>query len=404
MFRKVFYVISMFLFMICLNGCKNNEKIKIDMSNVKWEYNDDFEYNGSSYEVELVNLPKEVSVSYGGDTSARDPGNYTATVTFSYDAEKYELVNNKIQGEFNWKIWDVFYVRGAESSASSNHHTSLFDGRVTRSLINYIHFVNYITTDTSKVTESTPYLWYENENGETHVYIGFDATKYKNIKLPANSSYYFAYMHNLEGITGLEYVDTSNVTDMKYMFYSTGYNSSNFTLDLNSFNTKNVTNMESMFEHTAQYNVNFTLNLGDNFDTSNVTNMKSMFEECGYHSNVLVLDLKDKFNTSNVTTMERMFWNAGWHSEAMYIDLGNNFDVSKVTKFDRMFANIVSSTNQNNWNLSIKGTVKSNATTANMFANFAPNVNKTIYVDNITSKNILDTKIGETTNITVIVR
>lgn len=407
MHKKYLYVIGIFLFMICLGGCNknnnDNEKIKIDMLNVRWDYNDDIEFDNHEHQVRLINLPKEVTATYGQATTAMYPGEYTVTVSFTYDSTKYELINNNVQTELNWRIWDVFSVNDAEYNVENNHHNSLFENRYTRSLINYIHFVNYITDDETKVTQSSPYLWHENVNNELHLYIGFDSTKYKNIKLPQDSSYYFAYMHNLEDITGLEYVDTSKVTDMDFMFYSTGYNSDgDWTLDLSSFNTKNVTSMESMFERTGENNTNFTLNLGDNFDTSNVTNMKSMFESCGFDSTVFTLDLGDKFDTSNVTNMSSMFEKVGYYSSVLYIDIGDKFNISNVTNFDRMFIYIYATENTNNWNLKLKGNMINTASTADMFFGFAPKINKTINVDTDVTYNKLMTeieKLGDTPKI-----
>jgi len=68
--------------------------------------------------------------------------------------------------------------------------------------------------------------------------------------------------------------DTSNVTDMSYMFYGC---SSLTTIKLkNKFNTSQVTNMEYMFGGCKNL---ISLDLS-NFDTSNVTNMSYMFYDC----------------------------------------------------------------------------------------------------------------------------
>ena len=67
--------------------------------------------------------------------------------------------------------------------------------------------------------------------------------------------------------------DTSNVTNMNYMFNGC----SNLTsLDLSSFNTSNVTNMSYMFYGCSELT---SLDLS-NFDMSNVTNMGRMLDFC----------------------------------------------------------------------------------------------------------------------------
>ena len=64
--------------------------------------------------------------------------------------------------------------------------------------------------------------------------------------------------------------DTSNVTDMSYMFAET-YDLT--SLDVSYFDTSNVSNMSHMFSDMSSLT---TLDVS-HFDTSNVTNMSSMF-------------------------------------------------------------------------------------------------------------------------------
>lgn len=95
-------------------------------------------------------------------------------------------------------------------------------------------------------------------------------------------------------------IDTSDITDMSYMFFD-------FlnlrTLKLSNFNTSNVTNMASMFNWLPDL---ISIDVS-NFDTSNVTNMNSMFKDCRALKS---LDLSS-FDTSNVTDMAYMFSNFG---------------------------------------------------------------------------------------------
>ena len=65
--------------------------------------------------------------------------------------------------------------------------------------------------------------------------------------------------------------DTSNVTNMSYMFSSC---SGLTSLDVSSFNTTNVINMDSMF-HACESLTSLDVS---NFDTSNVSNMSMMLE------------------------------------------------------------------------------------------------------------------------------
>ena len=136
----------------------------------------------------------------------------------------------------------------------------------------------------------------------------------------------------------VSFFDTSKVTDMSYMFAGLT-NVSN--LDLRNFDTSNVTNMEGMFGCSfwnPGYNGFKSLDLSS-FNTSQVTNMSSMFSHCG---NLISLDLSN-FDTSNVTNMERMFclgdedFEFGKEPDLQSINV-SSFNTSKVTDMSHMFA------------------------------------------------------------------
>ncbi len=109
--------------------------------------------------------------------------------------------------------------------------------------------------------------------------------------------------------------NTSNVTNMSYMFLSCA---SLTSLNVSSFNTSNVTNMEGMFSITGIKSLNLS-----NFNTSKVTDMSFMFYLCSQLTSLNV----SNFNTSNVTNMNRMF---GLCTELSSLNL-SSFDMSKVT-------------------------------------------------------------------------
>ncbi|KJY59451.1 putative surface protein, partial (plasmid) [Bombilactobacillus mellifer] len=137
-----------------------------------------------------------------------------------------------------------------------------------------------------------------------------------------DSSYLFGHLKNLKKIVGLANLDTTNVTNMSYMFNSC----QNLTsLDLSNFHTTNVTDMSGMFGDC--YNLT-NLNLS-HFNTTNVIDMSWMFECC---QSLTSLDLSN-FNTANVTDMSRMF---GACQSLTSLDL-SNFNTTKVTSMAEMF-------------------------------------------------------------------
>ena len=90
--------------------------------------------------------------------------------------------------------------------------------------------------------------------------------------------------------------NTSNVTNMSWMFYGC---SSLSSLDLSTFNTSNVTDMGWMFFGCKSLS---SLDLST-FNTGSVRNMKSMFSGCNSLSSLNL----STFNTSNVIRMAHMF-------------------------------------------------------------------------------------------------
>ena len=221
------------------------------------------------------------------------------------------------------------------------------------------------TWDVSAQQDKSILAWYTTSNGAYKVYIGSDSEMFGNV----DSSHLFYFVGfsdkctSKETIKNLNLLNVSNVTNMRGMFWFTGWRSMT-ELDLgDNFDTSNVTDMECMFGETgkqAMTTLNLgnkfntskvtdmswmfsqagwvkmtSLNLGNLFDTSNVTNMQQMFSRTG--SDLMTsLNLGSKFNTAKVTNMESMFQECGY-ALMTSLDLGNNFDTSKVTNMKKMF-------------------------------------------------------------------
>ncbi|MBO6134693.1 MAG: BspA family leucine-rich repeat surface protein [Lachnospiraceae bacterium] len=127
---------------------------------------------------------------------------------------------------------------------------------------------------------------------------------------------------NLLSINNLNYLDTSNVKNMKGMFY---FCRELRSIDLSTFITKNVENMAEMFWLCQKVD---KLDLST-FDTSNVTNMNSMFSSCVYLEDLNI----SSFDTSKVKNMRDMFCDC--HSLTT-LDL-SHFNTSNVTDMAEMF-------------------------------------------------------------------
>lgn len=147
--------------------------------------------------------------------------------------------------------------------------------------------------------------WYSNRAGIISVV--FDSS-FANCTTLTSTAYWFNGCINLTNISGIENLNTSNVTNMRCMFGGEmnegdgyAYNGChNLTsLDVSHFDTSNVTNMEMMFRDCSSL-TNLDVS---NLNTSNVIYMSCMFDHC---SNLTTLDLSN-FNTSKVIDMEFMF-------------------------------------------------------------------------------------------------
>ena len=161
----------------------------------------------------------------------------------------------------------------------------------------------------------------------TIVHIVFD--KSFSTYTPTSLYCFFEGLTELETITGLEYLNTENVTNMGRMFYDC---LSLTSLDVTHFNTANVTNMSYMF-----YNCKALTSLDvTHFNTANVTNMSYMFYNC---KALTSLDVTH-FNTANVTNMGYMFYIC---SSLTSLDV-THFNTAKVTDMRYMFSSCSSLT------------------------------------------------------------
>ena len=140
---------------------------------------------------------------------------------------------------------------------------------------------------------------------------------------PTSLREFFKNCKALETISGLENLNTANVTDMNSMFYGC---SALTSLDLKNFNTENVTDMSYMFFKCSALT---SLDL-KNFKTARVKHMYYMFYGC---SALTSLDLKN-FNTENVKDIYNMFYGC---SDLTSLDL-TNFNTTKVTNMSNMFS------------------------------------------------------------------
>ncbi len=116
---------------------------------------------------------------------------------------------------------------------------------------------------------------------------------------PTTTCDWFYNMQNLQSITGLSYLNTSEVTDMRYMFLGCSKLTS---LDVSHFNTSKVIYMNQMFSGCTGLT---SLDLSS-FNTSKVTYMSYMFRHC---YNLRTVYVGDGWSTAAVAFSSMMFYN-----------------------------------------------------------------------------------------------
>ena len=135
---------------------------------------------------------------------------------------------------------------------------------------------------------------------------------------PTTTYDWFYDMTNLQSITGLSYLNTSEVTNMAWMFGGCTVLTS---LDVSHFNTSKVTLMYYMFGFCENLT---SLDLGS-FNTSKVTNMYSMFYRC---SNLRTIYVGNGWNMAAVTSSSDMFLNCS----SLVGGQGTTYDANHVDK------------------------------------------------------------------------
>ena len=190
------------------------------------------------------------------------------------------------------------------------------------------------------------------------------------IGLNSNSSYLFSTpigkrFTNVTNINGLDLLDSSNVTNFEYAFWSCSslvninlnswdvskvYNAGHMfcgcdvftTLDIGMWNTETLSNADYMF-----YSCDSLRNLDvKNWDTSRIKNMEYMFGNCKALTTIDV----SKWNTSSVTDMSNMFD----FCEALTTLDVSKWNTSSVTTMHEMFSSCKALTtlDVSKWNVS----------------------------------------------------
>ena len=172
-----------------------------------------------------------------------------------------------------------------------------------------------------------------------------------NLKNTTSLYALFSGLNKLQEVNGLETWDTSNITNMSYMFNSCNSLSS---IDLSNFNTENVTSISSLFNNCSAIT---SLDLS-NFNTARVIDMGTLFYNCSSLEKLYL----DNWNFLSVTNSGGMITNVplvelsakNWvipnnfiFAEKIYLTSDKldfidvtNWDLHEVNNTNLMFMNI----------------------------------------------------------------
>ena len=173
------------------------------------------------------------------------------------------------------------------------------------------------------------YMWYD---GGTIYFYSEASTIYMN----ANSTGTFRKMRNLTDISGLEYFNTSYVTDMNRIFQDST-KIADFS-PISGWDVGYVTTFEFSFGSNNPGTDPFqpdNMNAFKDWDVSNVTNFNQAFK--GW-KNVTTLEPIKDWDVSKVTTFNQAFnWFVSLTDDTR--DYIKDWDVSRVSNFANMFNN-----------------------------------------------------------------
>lgn len=164
-------------------------------------------------------------------------------------------------------------------------------------------------------------LWMQLDERKKIKSVVFDES-FKDAR-PKDCGAWFWLFEALTTIEHLDYLNTSEVDDMRLMFSSCA---SLETLDLSSFNTEKVKYMYAMFDGAKNLR---SIKLPKGFIGSSVTDLNATFKGC---ESLTELDLSGS-NSENVKDMKAMFYGCRALSK---LDL-TDFKTGQVTTMENMF-------------------------------------------------------------------
>ena len=149
---------------------------------------------------------------------------------------------------------------------------------------------------------------------------------------------------NIYDIGNLSNWDTSKVTDMSYMFYSVGFNIGGSEYGFVAVANQSSVDKPMLLSNDSLNNAKVGANSGsfvltglNNWNVSHVTNMKYMFSNCGYKARTWSIGNLSNWNTSSVVDMQSMFSESGFYASTWSVGNLSNWNTSSVEDMGGLF-------------------------------------------------------------------
>ena len=277
-------------------------------------------------------LGADVTVKFGMDGSDPTIMVYKGDVwQETYKGSEYKVVSTPVEETFK-AVYDTnggantltFYYDAVDHSG--NGITVYQDGTA-----------NYLFDNAQ--SEGAKWGYNDVRVNVSKVEIDESVKKYEDL---TSTAYMFKNMVNATGISGAEYLDVANVTDMSNMFERYGFSSTdlNAVPNVSGWNTGNVKNMANMFNQYGNNSTSLTV-VPDvsGWNTGNVKNMANMFYRYGNTSaSFNAVPNVSEWKTDSLTDMNKMFYQYGYNSTSLTVvpDV-SGWKTGNVTNMDDLF-------------------------------------------------------------------
>ena len=170
----------------------------------------------------------------------------------------------------------------------------------------------------------------------TAVFTGFETASYGSINAP-----WYEYSNEIKSV-----IFKDKISPKITRWWFNGFNYCEY-MDVTNLDVSNVTDLSYMFYFTGRNSTKFKIVGLSNWDTSKVTTTDNMFRQSGMNSNFWDIGDISLWNTSNVTNMRYMFFQTATRAEYT-LDL-SGWNVDKVTNYDSFNSQVTTKVLEPKW-------------------------------------------------------